>query len=295
MPILLGIAAAVLWGTADFLARFSTRTIGTYRTLVYMQAIGVSVLTVWLAFNGELAHAAASHAGTVWAWALFSSVLSAVASLAFYRALEIGVLAVVAPVCSIYPVLTLLLSMYTGERVSRLHIGGIFVALLGVVLAATSFAPVAPTGAGTGAGPAHGHLTRGVGLALFASILYGLNFWVIGYHVMSGMSGLMSVWSVRLLGTLGLVAVAAPVKQSLRLPGREMWMMLAAICVCDTSAFVVSNIGLATGHVAVVTVFGSLFSAVTVFLAWVVLREKLERTQWLGIFLIFIGIILVSA
>ena len=41
-------------------------------------------------------------------------------------------------------------------------------------------------------------------------------------------------------------------------------------------------------------VIGSLFSAVTVFLAWIVLRERLERTQWLGIFLIFIGIVLVS-
>jgi uncharacterized membrane protein len=46
--------------------------------------------------------------------------------------------------------------------------------------------------------------------------------------------------------------------------------------------------------VAVVTVIGSLFSAVTVFLAGIVLRERLERTQWLGIFLIFIGIVLVS-
>ena len=38
----------------------------------------------------------------------------------------------------------------------------------------------------------------------------------------------------------------------------------------------------------------SLYGAVTVVLAWIFLREKLERNQWFGIVLIFVGIVLVS-
>jgi drug/metabolite transporter (DMT)-like permease len=293
VAILFGIAAAVLWGTADFLARFSTRDIGTYRTLLFMQAVGVGILTVWLGFDGEIAGQLSSHSGPLWAWVTLSGALSLVATLGFYRSLEIGTLSIVAPVCSIYPALTLLLSMYEGERVSRIHIGGIFASLVGVVLAATSFAPLSADGTQPGA-RTRGHLTRGVGLALLASTLYGINFWLIGYHIVTKMSASMSVWSTRLLSSILLIALAAPAKQSIRVPRRKSWPLIAGVGVFDAGAFLASNLGLRTGHVSVVTVIGSLFSAVTVFLAWIVLRERLERTQWAGIFLIFMGIILVS-
>jgi drug/metabolite transporter (DMT)-like permease len=293
VAIIFGIAAAVLWGTADFLARFSTREIGAYRTLLYMQVVGVGILTVWLGFDGELSAQFSTHSGTLWAWVALSGALSSVATLGFYRSLEIGTLSIVAPVCSIYPALTLLLSMYMGERVSKAHIGGIFVSLVGVVLAATSFAPQPSNVAKPGA-HRYAYLTRGVGLALMASTLYGINFWLIGYHIVTKMSASMSVWSVRLLGSLLLVALAAPAKQSIRVPRGKSWLLIVSVGVFDAGAFLVSSLGLRTGHVAIVTVIGSLFSAVTVFLAWIVLRERLERTQWLGIFLIFVGIILVS-
>jgi uncharacterized membrane protein len=127
LAIALGIAAAVLWGTADFLARFSTRQIGTFRTLLFMQAVGVGILTIWLTFDGELAREFSVHSWRLWGWVALSGTLSSVATLGFYRALEIGTLSIVAPVCSVYPALTLLLSMYAGERVSRIHIVGIFI------------------------------------------------------------------------------------------------------------------------------------------------------------------------
>jgi drug/metabolite transporter (DMT)-like permease len=296
LPIALGIAAAVLWGTADFLARFATRQIGFFRTLLYMQAVGVSILTVWLAYDGELASVWTAQSRAFWAWVLISGVLSTSATLGFYRSLEIGTLSIVAPVCSVYPALTMLLSMYTGERVTHIHVAGILVSMIGVMLAATSFAPAtAATAAMAQPGAqAHAHLTRGVGLALMASALYGINFWVIGYHIATHVSAAMAVWSVRVPGTILLLLIAAPAKQSIRIPPVKTWLLIAGTGIFDAGAFFASSIGLRTGHVSVVTVIGSLFSAVTVFLAWIVLRERLERTQWLGIFLIFIGIILVS-
>ena len=49
MGIILGLSAALFWGTADFLVRYSTRIIGTYRTLFYMQFIGFACLSIFLA------------------------------------------------------------------------------------------------------------------------------------------------------------------------------------------------------------------------------------------------------
>jgi len=124
--------------------------------------------------------------------------------------------------------------------------------------------------------------------------MYGVNFWIIGYRIVTQLGGSMTVWSNRIPGTVLLVLMAPLTKQSIGLPRRKNWPLIAGIGVFDAGAFIASSLGLRTGHVAIVTVIGSLFSAVTVFLAWIILRERLERTQWLGIFLIFIGIVLVS-
>jgi len=302
VAIAYGITAALLWGTADFLARFATRRVGVIRSLFYMQAIGVLAFTFWIVPKKEIPAAISNHPPSIWMWVVASALLSTVASLAFYRALEIGVLSVVSPVCSAYPVLTLALSVVAGERLKGHQFAGIALAIAGVTLASTSFAALQPAGKSDASQPAQtaeskppaAHLTRGVGLAIFASATYGLNFWLIGYHIVPALSGTLSVWATRALCVAILPIICLATKQSLAIPRGKVWWMLAAIGLFDTTAYLASNLGLATGHVSLVTVFGSLFGAVTVFLAWAFLKERLEKTQWLGIALIFAAIVLVS-
>lgn len=86
----------------------------------------------------------------------------------------------------------------------------------------------------------------------------------------------------------------SPAGQPLRLLGGRTWWLLAGTGVLDTTAFVLTCVGMTTEQVSVVTVLCSLFGAVTVGLAWLFLRERLGRTQWIGIALIFVGIVLVS-
>jgi len=62
----------------------------------------------------------------------------------------------------------------------------------------------------------------------------------------------------------------------------------------DTLAFVFSNRGMQLEHVAVISVLGSLYGAVTVGLAAIFLREHISRWQWIGIATIFAGIFLIS-
>jgi drug/metabolite transporter (DMT)-like permease len=62
----------------------------------------------------------------------------------------------------------------------------------------------------------------------------------------------------------------------------------------DTSAFVLSNRGMQMEQVAIVSVLGSLYGAVTVGLAAIFLREHVAKRQWVGIVTIFLGIFLIS-
>jgi drug/metabolite transporter (DMT)-like permease len=77
-------------------------------------------------------------------------------------------------------------------------------------------------------------------------------------------------------------------------PKGSTWWLVGAIAVTDTAAFVCNNLALKSEQVAVASVLASLYGAVTVLLAALFLREKLEWSQWLGIALIFAGIALIS-
>jgi drug/metabolite transporter (DMT)-like permease len=301
LAIILGLAGAVCWGAADFAARFASRQVGAYRTLFFMQFFGFLALSVYLKFTGGFSHGIAS-GWQPWAMAVAAGLLNVLASLALYHSFEHGTLIIVGPVSSSYPALTVALSFLSGERIHAVRATGLAVTLLGVMLAATSFAQ--PKGTQTEKHPEHpsatpaeqsrAHLSTGVGWAICAALGFGVLFWFLGFHVVPAVGSAMSVWVMRLTALVSLALASAPTHQTLKLPRGKVWWLLLAVGILDTAAFVLNNAGLSTGQVSVVSVLASLYGAFTVLLAWIVLRERLERSQWLGIVLIFIGIVLVS-
>jgi len=292
LGIILGLTGAVCWGMADFAARFASRRVGAYRTLFFMQFFGFLALSVYLKFNGGFSHVAPGW--QPWALTVAAGLLNVAASLSLYHSFEIGVMSIVGPVSSSYPALTVILAIASGERIHALRAVGMAITFAGVILAAMSFAPKAsdpsaPTAASSGA-----HLSRGVGWAILAAVGFGFMFWFLGFHVVPLVGDAVSVWVMRLTALVSLSVFALPARQSIRLPHGGVWWMLAAVGLMDTAAFVANNAGLHIGPVSVVSVLASLYGAVTVLLSWIFLRERLERSQWLGIVLIFVGIVCVS-
>jgi drug/metabolite transporter (DMT)-like permease len=299
LPILLGLTGALCWGIADFAARYASRRIGAYRTLLYMQLFGFLALSIYLRFHGGFS--AVAPGWRPWALAVVAGLFNMLGSLALYRSFEIGVMSVVAPVSSSYPALTVLLSLLTGERLQPMKAAGLAVTFLGVLLAATSFGSASTASAKSPAGSkapgpkAHAtHLTAGVPWAILGGAMFGVLFWFLGYYVVPATGSMVSVWVIRLTSFSTLVLFAAPARQTLRIPHGSVWWLLAAVGVMDTAAFIANNAGLGTGQISTVTVLASLYGAVTVFLSWIFLREQLEWSQWLGIALIFVGIVQVT-
>jgi drug/metabolite transporter (DMT)-like permease len=236
-----------------------------------------------------------------WAMAVAAGVLNMLASLSLYHSFEIGTMSIVGPVSSSYPALTVALSLLSGERIHALRGAGLAVTFAGVFFAATSFAQSHPPAAAIAAAnemadgkPVHAHLSKGVGWAVLAALGFGLMFWFLGFYVVPLVGSAVSVWVMRLTALVSLAFAAGPARQTLQFPRGTVWWLLLAVGILDTAAFVANNAGLGTGEVSVVSVLASLYGAVTVVLAWIFLRERLERSQWLGIVLIFVGIVLVS-
>jgi drug/metabolite transporter (DMT)-like permease len=268
-----------------------------------MQFFGFIALSVYLKFRGGFFESIAP-GWHPWALAALAGMINMIASLSLYYSFQIGVMSIVAPVSSAYPALTVALAIASGERITALRGAGLAVTLVGVILAATTFAPSAASPANAspanesavkeGSAKETAHLSKGVGWAILAALGFGVLFWFLGFYVVPAVGPTISVWVIRLTSFSVLAIAAIPARQSLNLPRGSVWWLLAAVGFLDTAAFVANNAGLHTGQVSVVSVLASLYGAVTVVLAWIFLREKLERTQWLGIILIFAGIVLVS-
>jgi drug/metabolite transporter (DMT)-like permease len=293
LAIILGLTGALCWGGADFAARFASRRVGAYRTLFFMQFFGFIALSVYLKFRGGFFEGIAP-GWHPWALAALAGVINMIASLSLYYSFQIGVMSIVAPVSSAYPALTVALAIASGERITALRGAGLAVTLVGVILAATTFTSAAASTLNETAANETAHLTKGVGWALLAALGFGVLFWFLGFYVVPAVGATISVWVIRLTCFSVLAVAAVPTRQSLKLPSGSVWWLLAAVGFLDTAAFVANNAGLHTGQVSVVSVLASLYGAVTVLLAWIFLREKLKRSQWFGIVLIFVGIVLVS-
>jgi drug/metabolite transporter (DMT)-like permease len=289
MGIVLGLLTALTWGGADFVARFATHRMGAFRTMLYMQFIGLVLLTIFLPWLGGWGHLADGSGWEPWAWGFLAGLFNAVSCLALYRAFEIGKMAVVAPLSASYPVLTLLISRLTGERLSSARAVGIIVILLGVVIVAGG----EHTPDENAAEPVRKN-RRGIGWAAVAAIGFGVLFWLLGIRIMPRVGAIQTVWMIRLTSTVLTGGVILFAKQPIRLPRGDVRWMVLGMGIFDTLAFVLSNRGMQMEQVAVISVLGSLYGAVTVGLAAIFLREHVSRWQWAGIATIFAGILLIS-
>jgi drug/metabolite transporter (DMT)-like permease len=293
MGILLGLATALCWGSADLFARFTTRKIGTFRTMLYMQLCGCLLLTLVMPELGGWGHLADGSGWQPWAWGMLAGCLNTISTLALYRSFEIGKMSIVAPLSASYPVLTLVLSVLNGERLTWLRLTGIVLTIVGVVLVA---------GGEKIPGPANpldteaqrGRKNLGVGWALLSAMCFGVMFWLLGIRVVPALGAAPSVWAIRATSVFVTVLLVFLARHSMAPPsGREVpWIL--AVGLLDTSAYLFNNYGMQQEQVSVVSVLASLYGAVTVALAAILLRERVLRLQWLGIASIFAGVMLIS-
>jgi len=287
MGILLGVLTAVLWGGSDFLARFATRRIGTLRAMLYMQGIGFALLTLALPLLGGLGHLADGSGWQPWGWGILAGCINAVCTLALYRSFEIGKMAVVAPLSASYPALSVTLSVLSGERLSAVRAAGIACTMLGVLLVAGG------ERSSSSGGPSAAHNRQGILFALCSALGFGVLFWLLGIRIIPRVGAAQTVWMIRGVSTLVACGILLFTRKPMSLPREARWLALG-MGAGDTSAFVVSNRGMQIEQVAVISVLGSLYGAVTVAFAAIFLRERVSRWQWFGIAAIFAGICLMS-
>lgn len=290
MAIVFGLASALLWGVTDYLIRINARRVGVMRAMFWGQLPNLALMSVGLLLAAGVRDRALEAGAEGWALGLLSAFCSLGATACLYRALTSGVLALVAPIVASYAAVTAALSLITGqERLAAATVAGLAVCVLGVALASFSRAP--RHGRSQPRQPKSHAFAGGIGWSLVSSLGYGVAFWIQGSFVVERLGPFAPVWLNALVGASTVGAVALVTRRSLAVPPRGTRWTLAGTGVLGSVAFLAYLAGLQTGSVAVVTVLSSLAGAVTVLLAFVLLRERLAPRQWAGVAAALAGVV----
>jgi drug/metabolite transporter (DMT)-like permease len=285
MVILLGLAAAVLYGSGDFLGGMASRRAHVLTVLTLVETAGAIVaLAVAAVSSGPV-----SLAGL--AWGIAAGAIGGLGLIIFYAGLAAGPMSVVAPVSGLVStVLPVAVALAEGERPSLGVYAGALLCLVAIVLASSA----GDTGEGSVTTPAR-RSGRGIAYGVLAGLAFGLFFLLIRN---AGQSG--AVWPVAAarIGELAAVLAAAAVLRRGVLPrGADGRLLLAAVGagVIDVVANLCYVAATRTGSFGLAVVLASLYPGVTVLLARVVLGERLRWVQRAGLGLAAIGILLVAA
>ncbi|MGD1024082.1 MAG: DMT family transporter [Candidatus Sulfotelmatobacter sp.] len=268
-----GLAAVLAWGTSDFLGGYATRRANAFLFTTVVNIGGLILV-------GALA--AASHAafptGRSAAWVLAGG-LSAGASLAvFYRALSSGRMGLTAPVAAVVSAaIPTVFSMFTEGMPGRISILGFFFAAIGLWLITRA---------------EDGNTPEGIGLALFA----GTGF--AGFYLCVRQAGDASpFWIATLTRTgalviTGLIVLLQREFSDITAAGVRWGILTGCVDSIGTILFVRAS---QTGRLDEAVVISSLYPAVTVLLARLLLKEHFTRWRFVGLLAALAAVPMIAA
>jgi drug/metabolite transporter (DMT)-like permease len=265
LALTLAFGASVAWGSADFLAGVGCRRLSLLTVLLVSQAVGLAlVLPVVLALGKPPPGLPFLLLGAL------AGVFYAAALAALYRGLARGTMGVVAPIAATDAMIPLAFGVLSGERPVPLETLGIALALAGVVLACRPAEEI------DGRGGPRDSTAKSVALAVAAAVCFGC--FMIALDSASEGGTLWAVASTRLTTIILLVGAAVTVRPSLSLSRSDMAPLLA-IGALDVGASALFAVATTAGLLSLVGVLGSFYPVITILLAVVVLRERLDPLQ----------------
>jgi drug/metabolite transporter (DMT)-like permease len=274
MAVLLSLAAAVAYGLSDFVGGLASRRTSAWPVAFVGTAaalVGAVVLTT--ATDGAPTR-------TDLAWGVLAGIGTGVGGAFLYKGLAAGRMGVVAPISAVgAALLPVAVAVATGERPALLVWLGIAAAVPGIWLVSRE-----PGGSGD--------LAAGIVDGVLAGLGFGLLFAAMGQVPEEAGFAPLAVAQAAGLVCVAVTASALGARWMPHDPS-QAWGVVAG--VLSTVAVVAFLLATQTGLLAVASVVTSLYPAITIALAAVVLRERVHRSQGLGLLLCGVAVGLVAS
>jgi drug/metabolite transporter (DMT)-like permease len=279
ISILFGLSSALTWGAGDFAGGLSSRKLGAYRAVLYGDLFGLVALCVVAAVYREELPTLYAMLMAALAGALGSSGL-----LILYYSMTKGQMSIAAPVSALLAAaLPVIVGALTQGLPKLLQFAG-----FGFALAAIWMISQGESGQ-------RFHLGRlsDLRLPLLAGLGFGSYFVFMHSATSATSSTFWPMIASRLAGTLLLLGFVLMRRESFRIP-REARNIVLANAILDVGGNFFFVLALKTGRLDIASVLSSLYPGSTVLLAWLILKERIVPTQWLGILAALVSIVLLT-
>lgn len=280
MGVVLALASALAYGASDFFGGLLSRRASAWLVAAAAQVASFVVLVVVAA-----AVDAAPTSADLW-WGAAAGVGSGAGTFFLYRGLATGQMNVVAPLSALgAAVLPVAVGVLAGERPGVLTWVGILCALPAIWLVSRG---------GTGGRSAGGSGARaGVRDGLLAGAGFGLLFVALGQ--VPAKAGLWPLAMSQGVAALILVLGAVGAGSAVRSIKPNVLVLAALVGVLAAAATTLYQLAAQSQLVSVAAVLTSLYPALTVVLAAVLLHERVTRVQAVGLALAAAAVVLVAA
>jgi drug/metabolite transporter (DMT)-like permease len=276
VSVLFGLLSAISWGGGDFAGGLASRKTGPYRAVLYGEALGLLLLLGVAFFLREPALPTykillAGGAGAIGSLGL----------LILYRAMVTGQMSIATSVSALLAaVLPVLVGAWMEGVPTPAKLAGFASALTAVWLVAQD-----------DSGKTQLKRITDLRLPLLAGVCFGMYFIIM--HQAGDKTVLWPMLASRTGGMLILLAFVLARRESWQAP-RAAWPFIGLNAILDIGGNAFYILAGQTGRMDAAAVLSSLYPGTTVLLAWLILKEKINWMQWLGILAALLAIALLT-
>jgi drug/metabolite transporter (DMT)-like permease len=277
--IFFGLCAALGWGSGDFAGGLASRKTGAYRAVFYSEVVGVILLFIILGIFWEV-----FPTPSVWLPALIAGSIGTFGLMLLYHAMTQGLMSISAPVSALLAaILPVVVGAFREGLPEMQTFLGFGFALAAVWLVSQSEG---------GAKDILSHLSD-LKMPMLAGVCFGLYF-ILMHEATDTGERIWPMIASRSGGTVLIAAYMLIARTSFKVEDTSAWPFLILNGVFDIAGNIFFILSGQAGRLDVASVLSSLFSGVTVMLAWIFLKERLTRNQWIGIGSAMVAIVLMT-
>jgi len=271
------------WGTAIFLAALASRKLGNVLTLFWMQLFGFLVGLAYFLFNlNSFTFSRISQNAPV---LLLVAVFQVIAYLGFYKGLEKAEVSLVGPVGAAWGLVVAILGViFLKEVLSTPQLLAIGLIIVGIILLSVNIKDLVSS--------KKVNLLVGVKEGVIAMLGWGISLYLLVFPS-KDLGWFLPTITFRFMVLVILVGYIL-FSKGIFVPDKKKFpiKLLLAIGFFDIGGFFAYSFGVAGIQASIVAPIGSAFALVSVLLAKVFLKEKIDQYKTVGILAIVGGLVL---
>ncbi|MBN2881133.1 DMT family transporter [Candidatus Woesearchaeota archaeon] len=279
--ILFGIVAMLGYGLSDFFIAMAVKKTNPIKSFFIEMIFIVALVFPFCFWFFEAQHINLKYILIV----LGESAIGVVAFLGFLKALEIGKVSIITPLSSTYTIITISIMIIVFGEVLRINqIIGIGACIIGTIFASVHYKDIMRLKFKTA--------TRGINYLLLAIFGWGIYFVILDYLIELS-NWFTAMFTIQITSILYLLALMIITKKTFTYTLKELKpIFISAV----SSAFAVFGLtlGLKNALTSIVSPIVAAAPVITLILARIILKEKLELIQKIALLTVIIGIVIAS-